>query len=267
MADFKPKAVVFMLSGGDDSLAAKHVCRELGIKYDAVIHGNTRTGIPETTEFVRELCRKDGDRYIEADAGTSYVDYVMRKGFFGKGNGAHAFSYHILKAGHFRKVVSSNFRQNRRNYPILFLNGGRRQESENRMKNFISPYKRDPGSENNIWVNIINEFSDDERRDYLEGNSVERNPVAVKLCRSGECMCGTTQSEGDFSEAALYYPEWGANMKALRKAVKDKHGWDWGESMPKGLKAPKATETFQPMCVGCKMNQHQLDLSTPTKTS
>lgn len=54
VADFKPKAVVLMLSGGDDSMTTYEVGRQLGIKFNYVIHGNTRTGIPDTTEFVRK---------------------------------------------------------------------------------------------------------------------------------------------------------------------------------------------------------------------
>src|SRR5436190_14440067 len=92
LADFKPSVIVLMLSGGDDSLTTYHVAKELGIKFDFVIHGNTRTGIPETTEFARKEVERMGDNYLEADAGDSYVKYVMRKGFFGAGLGAHAFS-------------------------------------------------------------------------------------------------------------------------------------------------------------------------------
>lgn len=34
ITDFKPKAVVLMFSGGDDSLTAYHVAKELGVKLD-----------------------------------------------------------------------------------------------------------------------------------------------------------------------------------------------------------------------------------------
>ena len=62
VADFKPQAIVMMLSGGDDSTTAYAVARELGIKFDAVIHGNTRTGIPETSEFAAKQVEQAGDR-------------------------------------------------------------------------------------------------------------------------------------------------------------------------------------------------------------
>src|SRR6185312_4358121 len=89
ITDFKPAAIVMMLSGGDDSMTAYHVAKELGIKFDLVIHGNTRTGISLTTEFTIKEAERMKDKLIIADAGTSYKDYVLRKGFFGKGNDAH----------------------------------------------------------------------------------------------------------------------------------------------------------------------------------
>lgn len=254
VSDFKPKAVVLMFSGGDDSLTTYHVAKELGIGFDYVIHGNTGTGIKETTDFVRNEVVAMGDKYLEADAGTSYIDYVLRKGFFGVGEMAHNYSYHVLKITHFRTIVSHNLRKRKRDFPILFVNGARRKESENRKKTMISPYHRDPAQKNNIWVNLINEWDKPECKDYLEGNGVKRNPVAEKLCRSGECLCGTMQDEGDRTEASFFYPDWGKWIDELEKAVLEKgFMWGWGESLPKGLAMEKKGQLnmFQPMCVGC----------------
>jgi len=65
---FNPTHIVSMVSGGKDSAASDQVARELGAKIDFVIHGNTRCGIPETSEFVREVYGSKGE-YVEADAG------------------------------------------------------------------------------------------------------------------------------------------------------------------------------------------------------
>jgi 3'-phosphoadenosine 5'-phosphosulfate sulfotransferase (PAPS reductase)/FAD synthetase len=248
--EYKPKAIVMMFSGGDDSLTAYHVAKEIGIKFDFVIHGNTRTGIEETTLFARKKVEEMGDRYIEADAGSSYVDYVMRKGFFGKGTQAHGFSYNILKNNHFKTVVSKYLRKRQRNFPILFINGARRLESERRKKTMVSPYHFTKAFKNNIWVNIINEWDKPDCKDYLEGNSICRNAVSVSLCRSGECMCGTMQTKGDRIEAAYFYPEWGKNLDELERAVIAKHGFGWNDNKPKPSKFIQ-TDLFQPMCVGC----------------
>lgn len=115
MLDYKPKAVVLMFSGGDDSLTTYEVIRQLNIKIDFVIHGYTRTGIQQTTDFAKwEVERRNGKLLI-ADAGDAYERYVMRKGFFGKGNGAHNISYHILKQDAFDRTISKHIRQRQRN--------------------------------------------------------------------------------------------------------------------------------------------------------
>lgn len=256
VADFKPRAVVLMFSGGDDSLTTYHVAKELCIKFDFVIHGNTRTGIPETTEYARNKVAAMGDNYLEADAGASYVNYVMRKGFFGSGSMAHNYSYNVLKNNHFKRVVSKHLRKRQNNFPILFINGARRMESERRMKTMVSPYSFTKAFKNNIWVNLINEWDKPQCNNYLEGNAIERCPVAINLCRSGECMCGTMQSKGDRQEAAFFYPKWGRQLDELEKKVRALHGFGWGENMPKPPKRGSFTQLdiFQPMCVGCTKN-------------
>lgn len=255
--DFKPDAVVLMLSGGDDSLTCLHVAIELGIKIDFVIHGNTRTGIQETTEFARKETAKAGLNYLEADAGDSYLKYLKRKGFFGVGISSHAISYHLLKQDHFERIVSAHLRKRQRNFRIISINGGRRDESENRMKRFISPYRITPRRKNDMWVNLINNWSKKDCKDYLSGNSIQRNEVSVNLCRSGECMCGTMQSRGDRAEASYFYPDWGKNLDALEKEIRALHGFGWGEQKPKPDN-PAQINMFQPMCVGCMKGAEEL---------
>lgn len=251
IATYRPKAVVLMFSGGDDSMATYLVCKELGIKLDAVIHGNTRTGIEETTLFARKEVERMGDKYIEADAGDSYLNYVMRKVFFGKGNSAHNFAYHVLKIQHFRTAVSHNLRKRQRNFPILFINGARTEESERRKITMAEPYKLDPAQKNNIWVNIINHWPNHAPVEYILGCGEKRNPVSELLCRSGECMCGAMQSEGDRQEASFFYPAWGKQLDQLDKKIISLHGWGWNDNGPT-KNNPK--ESFQPMCTGCKVN-------------
>lgn len=254
--DFNPYAIVLMLSGGDDSMTALTVAKQLNVPITHIMHGITGTGIQETTEFVRSTISKEKTVYIEANAGDSYLNYVMRKGFFGVGYSAHAYAYHILKWTHFRREVSINIRQRRRNINILFINGARRKESKNRMKQFVNPVRVD-GS--NIWVNIINEWDKPECISLLEGCSIKRNPVSKELCRSGECMCGTMQNKAERLEASILFPAWGKWIDNIEKAVKEKHGWGWGVPMPKP-KDKNQLDLFQPMCTGCKVsyqdNQH-----------
>src|SRR5690349_2960636 len=39
IAEYKPYAVCKMFSGGDDSMTALHVAKEIGLKVDFIIHG------------------------------------------------------------------------------------------------------------------------------------------------------------------------------------------------------------------------------------
>lgn len=189
VAQFQPTHIVSMVSGGKDSTCSDQVARELGVGIDLVVHGNTRCGIPQTSDFVRETYGALG-QYVEADAGTAYEDYVLRKGFFGRGIGAHGFAYRVLKATPFRKAISKHIRQGRRNIRVLLINGARKNESETRRRN-LQVFRRDPAQPGNIWVNPIHDWTAEDRDDYLASRRVPVNPVARALCRSGEGMCGT----------------------------------------------------------------------------
>lgn len=255
--DYKPKAIVLLLSGGDDSLAGYIMAKLLDVKIDYVLHGNTRTGIQETSDFAYNTTKNFGDKFLLADAGDSYVNYVMRKGFFGAGSLAHSYAYNILKKNHFNSAISKNLRMGKRDFPILLINGARRNESTRRQRTMQNPIKVDPNNKNNIWVNIINEFSKRQTIDIIEGNGLCRNPVSINLCRSGECMCGTMQSEGEYLEAKYFYPEWGWQMDELRRVVTEKHGWDWGMEKPKSILMENKGQLnmFQPMCTSCEVKK------------
>lgn len=245
---FTPTHIVSMVSGGKDSAASDQIARELGAKLDFVMHGNTRCGIRQTTEFVRDTYGSLGE-YVEADAGNAYEDYVLRKGFFGKGIGAHGFSYRILKAQPFRKAISREIRKGKRDIRVLFLNGARKDESENR-RSHLQNFRRDPASPGNIWVNLIQDWSEETRDRYLDTRCTPINPVAIQLCRSGECMCGTMQTDQERAEAAAIYPEWGAQLDKLEAEARRLHGFGWGEPFPKA-RDDRQADLFQPMCKDC----------------
>lgn len=247
IAAYSPTHIVSMVSGGRDSAASDQIARELGLEIDFVIHGNTRCGIPETTDFVRDIYGRKGE-YVEADAGTAYEDYVLRKGFFGKGIAAHGFAYRILKATPFRKVVSREIRKRKRDVRVLLINGARKDESENRKKN-LQVCRSDPAAKGNIWVNVIHDWTQEDRDEYLSSRQVPINPVAVQLCRSGECMCGTMQSDYERAEAAALYPDWGKWLSDLEEESVRLHGFGWGRNSPKTKKI--VPDLFAPMCKDC----------------
>ncbi len=251
IVEHEPYAKVGLFSGGTDSLLLMELLKELDIKLDFVIHVHTGTGLPQTLEFVREYC--EDYNYIEASAGKAYENYVLRKGFFGKGVDAHAYAYHILKAEHLRKALSHNIRQRKRNRKIILFNGVRIEESDNRKYNFGSQEITSEG--NNIWVNVIHWWTQSQRDKYIEGNNVKRNPVSIELGRSGECMCGTMQGTLDRIAAKKFCPSWGKWLDDLEKAViKKGFPWGWGENINKYhlMEREGQINMFQPMCVGCK---------------
>jgi hypothetical protein len=198
---------------------------------------------------------------IEGDAGTAFEDYVKRKGFFGRGVGAHQFSYHILKSQPFQTCLSKNIVKRQRGRKLILLNGVRIEESDNRADNFAdNPYTY---RHNQIWVNIIHWWSKKECLELLDSENIPRSPVAIALGRSGECNCGTVQTEADRILASKYDPEWGEWMKRLRKFAIGKFGWDIGQNPDKKMleeikQQNKKTSDFMPMCVGCKATNGKL---------
>lgn len=260
--EYKPKIVVAMVSGGDDSLTAFKVAQRLNVKIDFIMHGNTRTGIEQTTKYVRQLAIDESLPYIEADAKDAYEKYVLRKGFFGLGKRAHTYCYHVIKATYFRKAISS-IRQRRRNFKVLLLNGARKSESENRKNNLTQDTNIDPSAKSNIWVNIINHWDKTDCQDFLVDEKVTRNPVTEVLCRSGECMCGTMQSQEQRAEAAYWFPDFGDWLLKLEQKVWDNgFWWRWGEHIPSSHEERQAGQLdmfdgvnydFLPMCHSCNL--------------
>lgn len=247
--EVRPTHIVCTVSGGRDSAAEVELAREMGLKIDMLLHCRTGTGIQETTDHVVDYYGNLGPDFVMADAGTAYEEYVMRKGFFGIGRSAHNFSYRVLKATPMRKAISRAIRHGKRDVRVLLLNGARASESENRQKN-LAETRRDPASPGNVWVNIIHDWTAGDRDRYLRLRKTPINPVAIQLCRSGECMCGTMQNQQMRGEAKACYPQWGAWLDDLERRVKAKHGWGWGETMPRAAD-PRQIEMFQPMCAGC----------------
>lgn len=258
VAQFRPYAVVLMLSGGNDSITAAEVTRALRLPVDFVLHGVTGTGIQETLEFVRRVGPTYGARYIEANAGDAYEQYVIRKGFFGRGRMAHTYAYHILKHQRFAGAISRHIRQHKRGRNIILLNGARLAESENRKHNLSQVFNPDPSTASTIWVNLIHPWSKQDCEVFLADQKSHANPVTQKLCRSGECLCGTMQDKATAIEAAFYFPRWGEWLDGVRQRVfAAGHTWDWGEDVPKRVAQEKAGQIaipfpdFQPACVRC----------------
>lgn len=172
IVDNDPYAVCLMLSGGDDSITALQVAIMLGVKIDFIIHGVTGTGLPAVRKYVHSVAERAGIPIIEANAGNAFEDYVMRKGFFGRGKHAHQFSYHVLKNGPFESAIARNITKRIPGRKIILLNGVRVEESENRADNYgENPYTF---RKNLIWVNIIHWFTKVQCLDLLQAKFFEK---------------------------------------------------------------------------------------------
>lgn len=244
--EYRPTRIVATVSGGRDSAAEVEFVRQMGVKIDLILHCRTGTGIPQTTQHVVDYYGGLGPDFVMADAGDAYEQYVMRKGFFGIGPGAHRFSYHVLKADPMRAAISKHIRKGCRGVRVMLLNGARQSESANRRLN-LKDVRLDKG---NLWVNAIHDWTSGDRDRFLRICNTPINPVAVQLCRSGECMCGTAQTLQERLEASAIYPEWGAWLDDLERRAKAKHGWGWGVTMPRPTD-PDQLDMFQPLCGGC----------------
>lgn len=252
-----PYAKVGLFSGGSDSLLMLELLKQLGVTLDFVIHVDTGTGLPETIKYVRDYCSDyNNSHYVEASSGHAYEDFVLRKGFFGTGNDAHAFAYHVLKVTALDKSLATTITKRIKNRKILLFNGIRIEESENRKKNYgdeiINVYPRRP---NQFWVNVIHWWTEREKKEYLHGFKL--NPVSVAIGRSGECMCGTMQSNADRMAASEFSPAWGKWLDQLeRKVIASGFPWRWGQRINKYHLMEKKGQLnmFMPTCVGCKSN-------------
>lgn len=255
--DNDPYAIGLMLSGGDDSITSLEVAISLGIKIDFILHGVTGTGLADCRKFVHEVAARTGIKLYESNAGTAFEDYVKRKGFFGKGTSAHKYSYHVLKSGPFEMALAKNVTKRKPGRKILLLNGVRVEESDNRADNFgDNPYRV---RKHQIWVNIIHWWTKQNCLTFLEDKGIDRSPVAIALKRSGECNCGTVQSEADRLAAAEYDPAFKEWLWPIRKYCIAKFGWDIGQNPSKKAieeiaQANKKSDDFMPMCTGCKYN-------------
>jgi 3'-phosphoadenosine 5'-phosphosulfate sulfotransferase (PAPS reductase)/FAD synthetase len=252
-----PHAIVLALSGGNDSRAVYYAARALEIPITHILHIRTGTGIQETTDWVRWFANEVAQiPYIEGDAGDTYERRVLANGFIGRGLDAHAIAFHLLKRDVLTRELAK-LRQRKRNRPILILNGARLSESANRRKNLSDPIRPDRLGSSNVWVNLLQHWDKLHCAAICDAHNAPQNPVARELCRSGECMCGTTQELSARAEASALFPEWGRWIDDLERRVMQDFPWGWGQPIPKTWSCEKAGQLrlfdadFQPMCTDC----------------
>ena len=210
-----------LFSGGHDSLVLTHYLMENGYT-DAVLHIDTRTGVPENEEFVKDLCEEyDWPLRIEQSPIT-LVEYALELGtedpFGFPSPRQHTWVYSKLKQEPLRTVATDV------EFKPHFWTGVRREESENRMAN-IDEAVEEVGQW--IWHAPIRNWKDDRMDEYMEEHNLPDNPVVNVLHRSGECFCGCfSNRDEDLIDLQANYPEHFERIKEMEEEVVDELGED-----------------------------------------
>lgn len=222
-----------LFSGGNDSLVLLHfITQHLGIEVTGVLHINTGTGVPETSEFAKQVVEDWGLRWKEYRPRESYeevfIDKAIIKGL--PGPGQHHTAYNRLK---YRPLLDFWRDQKRDHWDrIILLTGIRAAESVKRMGYGERIVDRDGGM---VWVNAIYRWSDEEMKAYREEHGLPVNPVSTHLHISGECLCGTFAKPGELEEIAFFYPEVAERIRGWEKKAEERGLMycRWGEKRSK----------------------------------
>lgn len=278
---YKPYKTVAAFSGGDDSLTMMEVLKHLGHRVDYAMFADTGTCIPATLEFVKHYCEENGIRLLIAKPKKTLEEMVLKNGFLGLGNAAHNLAFGELKGKPMRDIISKEIRQGQRNRNVVIFSGVRRNESRQRQtsRKYESPFwqekqgKRKDGTQvysPNIWSCLIHSWSKEDTLEFLEMVKQKRNPVSVKLGRSGDCHCGTAigNPASEFEELKENAPVVAQKISELNQYCIDKNLTQWCEPRLKSnfLENMGQGNLFcgLDLCKGCK-NRYTLALSKINK--
>ena len=251
--EHKPREFFALFSGGHDSLTATAIAfkwaEKRGVKMTAA-HIDTTIGIPETQEFVRDTCEREGWPLRIESGGRSYESLVMEFGF--PGPGQHGLMYQRLKERALRKLV----RESKQEWKdrVMFVTGVRSQESVRRMKH-VERIQRDGAV---VWAAPIHDWSAVDCSRFIEAEGLPRNPVKDKLEMSGECLCGSFAHEGEMKELEGWFPDVAQRLHALEQRVEAKglRACVWGHG-GKLLNVHRDQMKFEvgPLCQSCELRE------------
>jgi hypothetical protein len=250
--DHKPVATFALFSGGDGSLAATHWSMN-NVPGCQVAHIDTGIGIPQTQEFVRDTCEREGWPLTvvraKEDCGQDYDQIVLEHGF--PGPASHRFMYIRLKERAIEALVRQNKRWRSRE-KVMLLTGICHDDSERR-----SGYGGDIIKFNGaqMWVNHMYWAGKSWMHNYIASNAIPRSPVAELLGMSGECLCGAFASKGELAAVRVACPSVADRIENLQRRVHSIHPWGWEDHPPK-KRDDQITEDMElMMCRGCLKEQ------------
>lgn len=282
---FDPIAVFGLFSGGHDSLTACHVASRHP-KFTGCVHINTGIGIPQTQEFVRETCKREGWnlREIRAkeDCGQDFEELVVERGFPGPPH--HYKMYNRLKERALKLLTKETKVGHSVRSKILLISGCRSQESTRRMGH-VEPIQHRKEDGARVWVAVIHDWSKDDCNNYIAAHKLPRNQVVDLIHKSGECLCGSfaiPPKDGEvrgeeFRELAMWYPEVAANIERIEARVREAgFPWNWDERQPKWFRREQqgqeamfdlAPHPPEPMCWSCNKRNDDVTDAAPTGES
>lgn len=253
---YQPTKIFALFSGGHDSLTATAAAYEiLDDEISGVIHIDTGIGIPETQQFVIDVCEANNwpltiyraSENTKADGSPDpmiYDDIVIKNGF--PGPAAHRIMYAKLKQRQIRRLVRDN--KEKFKDKIMLISGVRSAESTRRMGNVKDVHV--DGAQ--VWVSPMLEFTDSDQAELMNNWKMPRNPVKQKLCMSGECLCGAFAREGELREIKFWYPEVAKRLVDLEaKVAAAGHAGSWETNKPNRAKGNPKTDNLM-MCVKCE---------------
>jgi 3'-phosphoadenosine 5'-phosphosulfate sulfotransferase (PAPS reductase)/FAD synthetase len=287
MAEHPIVGTYWLSSGGSDSGIVGHLLRG---RYDAVLHVNTGTGIPETTQYVRDVAAAWADNLHELHPRNSYRDLVLGRVIAGTGPNAgwrpiwkgfpgpagHKVMYRQLKNEPLmrfrRETLGDQTRLPRKDRKkIIYLGGMRWAESDKRFRNAEAI---DPDG-SIVWVSPLVHWTDAHMREYrarhrcqldhehaphrlCHDGALPLNEVTEHLHMSGECLCGAYAKPGELDEVEFFYPEAAKPLRAL-EAEAEQAGiryCKWGQPNGKTPTGPAGR-----LCSSCVVPEGQDQLT------
>lgn len=259
--EYNPVKIALLFSGGHDSLVSSHVSatvlNELGIPF-IVYHGDTTIGIPETQQYVKDVCQLMGWELAirkPPKKQDHYEEIVRKHGFPGPTKASHQYMFRRLKERALKAWVTHEAKSGpykREN--VLLLSGIRKSESRIRMGYTVHTKKED----SRVWSNPIFFWSKQACERYMKAHNLPRNPVKDAICISGECLCGAFAGREEYAEIKACFPHVAKRIDELTEIAKENgHPWPWSMGPNEWYKNHPPGQMDMFMCVGCEEKRLQ----------
>lgn len=254
----------FMVRAVHNHVSAS-ILKELGIPF-VVYHGDTTIGIPETQQYVKNVCQLMGWELVIRKPPKKedwYENIVREYGFPGPTKRSHQIMYRRLKERALSAWVTHEVKSGpykREN--VLLLSGVRKSESLIRMG-----YTHVTAKDNSrVWSNPIFNWIKEDCERYMKEHSLPRNPVKDKICISGECLCGAFAGMEEYAEIKASYPHVAKRIDELHAIAKSNgHPWPWSTGPTEWYKNHPSEKTGMFMCVGCEEKRRTLKIDDKNK--